>query len=611
MCLLLSGLGCSKCGSGHPYVPYSIGEGGVPTAEEDASATDTSPLDAGAFFANVAAAVSPPNISEWTLDGVRLVAPVDSILDAAIVRDFDGDGVRDAFAIAHAAAGGGEEIVVFYKGTTDGQVGKPSAIARPLVDEMPCPIPVDGPRPVSTLAAVGPHAVLAQIASPCLKDTSRVLRVVSAERGNLRDRLDVEVKDPPGIDPLSFEADAVDRDGDGIDDVALRVTIGSGAAPFEPAPPASAIVRWFDRPAGLSRDPQEPEASFHRLAATLAAKTKSNVALTVPIGARQLRALYAAICQDAGTPRITASKWGHGISCGQSHALEEGGLAEARAFSSAGYVLRAVVARDRAELAPATRTPKLLSDADAAITTAAPVSSQATLRAVSAIPQIYRAKGPSWGALAFDDANKLLVRTLAGVVRMDPAQGDESAATDVATWPSEVLAPDGTLRFIEAYSPCDFISLRATFAPVGAAEATNDVRDVAVPVEAPLGSTCATAHGNPAAVTPIAWGANGLEALIAHEPILFSPDLKQASALAKFTTQIGPHGSPRSPDGQTIAVPTSLGIVVVHGDRTRLYRAPELDGGYAELRDCTVSNDTLRVACVRGGRAFVGIWAVP
>jgi hypothetical protein len=608
---LISGAGCSKCGSGHPYVPYSIGEGGVPSAEEDAGITDTSPLDAGAFFANVPATVAPPNISEWTLDGVRIVAPIDSVLDAAVVRDFDGDNVRDAFAIAHAAAGGGEESVVFYKGTTDGQLGKPTTAARPPIDDMPCPASVEGPRPVSTLALVGPHAVFANIGSPCLTGTSRVLRVVSAERGNLRDRLDVEVKDPPGSAPTSFEADATDRDGDGIDDVALRVTIDSGAAPFEPAPQTSAVIRWFDRPAGLSRDPQEPEATLHRTAAALVAKSKSSSALAVPNAARQLRALYSAICQDAGNPRITASKWGHGISCGPSHALEEAGLAEARAFANAGYVLRAIDARDRAELAPATHTPTLLADVDAAIAKAAPISSQATLRAASAIPQIYRAKAPSWGALAFDDANKLLVRTLAGVVRVDPQNGDENAATDVPTWPTEVLAPDGTLRFIEAYSPCDFISLHATFAPVGAAEATGDLRDVLIPVEAPLGASCASARGNPAAVTPIAWGASGLEALVAHQPILFSPDLKQASAVAKFTTQVGPRGSPRSPNGHALAVPTSQGIVVVQDDKSRLFRAPELDGGYAELRDCTVSNDAQRVACVRGGRAFAGIWAVP
>jgi hypothetical protein len=54
--------------------------------------------------------------------------------------------------------------------------------------------------------------------------------------------------------------------------------------------------------------------------------------------------------------------------------------------------------------------------------------------------------------------------------------------------------------------------------------------------------------------------------------------------------------------------PTSLGLLV-HGARSRLFRAPELEGGYLDVRDCAVSDDAARVACVRGGRAFVGIWA--
>jgi len=614
VCLVLSGVGCSKCGSGHPYVPYSIGEGGVVALDDDAGTIEPSPLDAGSFFANVAGTMAPANVSQWTVDGLKLIAPLDATFGSGIVRDFDGDGARDAFALAQPGGSGGELVVVYYRGSADGRVGPGTIIARPPLDEAPCDM-ADGnsanARSSSSLTLVGPHAVFAQIASPCLRESARVLRVVSAERGLVRDRLDIEVKDPPAAAPLSFEADATDRDGDGIDDVALRVTIEPGAAPFEPAPRTSATIRWFDRPAGLSRDPDEPDASLRRVSSLLLPKSKSSAALTVPLAARQLRALYAAICQEGGGPRITASKWGRGITCGPSRALEESGVAEARAFANAGYVLRAISARDRAELPPSTHTPQLVADADAAITRAAPVSSQATLRAVGALPQIYRAKNPAWGALAFDATGKLLVRTLAGVVRVDPAQGDESAAVDVATWPNEVLSPDNSLRWVEAYSPCDLVSLHASFAPIGATDVAGDLRDVLLPVEAPLGVPCSSPRGNPASVTPIAWGASGLEAIVAREPVVFTSDLKQASAVAKFTTQIGPHGSPRSPDGETIAIAVATGILVVHADKSRMFRAPELDGGYGELRDCTVSNDSARVACVRGGRAFVGIWASP
>jgi hypothetical protein len=51
--------------------------------------------------------------------------------------------------------------------------------------------------------------------------------------------------------------------------------------------------------------------------------------------------------------------------------------------------------------------------------------------------------------------------------------------------------------------------------------------------------------------------------------------------------------------------------LLVRGGKTRLFRAKELEHGYGELRDCTVSDDASRVACVRGGVAFVGIWGQP
>jgi hypothetical protein len=46
----------------------------------------------------------------------------------------------------------------------------------------------------------------------------------------------------------------------------------------------------------------------------------------------------------------------------------------------------------------------------------------------------------------------------------------------------------------------------------------------------------------------------------------------------------------------------------VRGVRTRLARAKALEGGYTELRDCAISDDANRIACIRGGRVFVGRW---
>jgi len=117
----------------------------------------------------------------------------------------------------------------------------------------------------------------------------------------------------------------------------------------------------------------------------------------------------------------------------------------------------------------------------------------------------------------------------------------------------------------------------------------------------------------PVSLTPIAWGAGGLEAVVAGSPLLFSSFTAEGAKVGALLQPLGQPvtpGAPRSPDGRTTVVPTSQGIVV-RGEKARILRARELDHGYLELRDCAVSDDASRVACVRGGRAFVGIWPVP
>jgi hypothetical protein len=132
------------------------------------------------------------------------------------------------------------------------------------------------------------------------------------------------------------------------------------------------------------------------------------------------------------------------------------------------------------------------------------------------------------------------------------------------------------------------------------------MRDVALPIAAPLGPKCAS-KGEPAPAIPIAWGTRGLEALVAGEPILFPPGLTRATPLAPLLDQPGTPGSPRSPDGKTTVFATPQGLLV-RAAKWRMYRAPELDGTYAQQHDCVVSDDATHVACIKGGRAWIGTW---
>jgi hypothetical protein len=188
------------------------------------------------------------------------------------------------------------------------------------------------------------------------------------------------------------------------------------------------------------------------------------------------------------------------------------------------------------------------------------------------------------------------------VARVDPVNGDEAEAQGVPAWAAAVVAPDDGERWAEARAGCDPAALRAIFTGGGPA------REVLLPIAPRLGDrTCA----EPARAIPVAWGPRGLEAIVDGEPLLFAPDLARATIAAASLDQPWQPGAPRSPSGKVLVVPTSQGVFVRNGGAMRTLRAKELDGGYMELRGCAVSDDAARVACVRGGRAFVGVWDVP
>jgi hypothetical protein len=333
---------------------------------------------------------------------------------------------------------------------------------------------------------------------------------------------------------------------------------------------------------------------------TRASKPKD--AASVPLLVHQARALYVALCAEGGAPRLTRVMGDHPIQCGASRALEELTLAEARAYVTLGDPLRAAGALDSSGLSPATHTAARIAEAQGWIERLAPASLATALRTVLAVPFSEHGRTAAWGALAFEPSGKLLVRTPAGVARVDPVTGDESDAAGVAPWKSEVVSPDGSSRLTTVIDPCDGFALRSTLA-----SADGHEKAVLLPIAPRIGTRCEGTRGVAARVLPVAWGALGLEIIASGFPVLVAPDLSRAAPLTQPLGQPVTLGAPRSPDGKTLVVPTTGGILVL-GARARLLRAKELDGAYGELYDCVVSDDGTRVACVRGGRAFVGMW---
>jgi hypothetical protein len=596
--------GCHGCHGSHPYVPYTIGpaEAAATTQHDAAPAQGASAAapDAGDTFGGIDATAAPPGTTRWPIQGLVLQAPPGLVFVSAVVRDVDGDGQDDAFAIARPTDGGDDPgAVVFYRGRPGATPLAPSATIAPSPDLARS----DGCAPVDRLVLIGAHAVLAELGAHCPLHAAtrpdRWVAIVSAAGGAPRVRLAMTVADPPGAPALSVDGNTSDRDGDGLPDVALRVTLEGGGAPLEPGPRVSATFAWLDRPAGLSRDPGATEGSFAALASEAAARaTRAGDAPSVPAFVTQVRALWRAVCPDGGSPRIVAVAGTGAVPCGAARALEQAGLAEVHAYVMMGDPLHAALALDAAP-APG---PSRAAEARRWIETLAPAAGARLVRPVLAVPVVAGGREPSWGSLAFESSGKLLVRTRAGVVRVDPDEGDEGAADDVPAWRSAVVSPDGATRWVEAYDPCDGLALRATFA------GGDDRHDLALPVPPPIGARCAGSRGALARVIPIAWGPGGLEAIVGDGPVIITADLEHAVPLAGLLGQPGTLGAPLSPDGRTLVVATGAGLLVRSPDRTRLLRAPELDGTYADQRDCTVSNDASHVACVHTGRAWVGAW---
>jgi hypothetical protein len=535
----------------------------------------------------------------WPIHGIVLAAPEGTLFLSGLVRDFDGDGALDAFALVRAADGSGASSLVYYRGQHLAEKLVPSSLVEPpaLARDPSC---VDDAK----LTAVGGRSVLVELGAVCAAQThpDRWVAVVDAAGVAAVLRLGLVVADPPGMGALSIDGEVADRDGDGRDDVRLVATLEGGGAPFEPGPRISASFVWLDRPAGLSPDAHVAASSFASLVSLAAARAaRAKDAPEVPAFVAQVRALWRAACAEGGAPRLVGVAGTSGVSCGASRALEEGGLAEARAYATMGDGLRAALALHRVERPPSGISAARAADAEKWLVQADPVASVRTVRAIAAVPALATGHEPRWGSLAFEASGKLLVRTRAGVVRVDPDAGDEASAEGI-DWRQAVTSPDGAMHWIETYDPCDGFALRATFA------SGDDMRDVPLPVAPPLGGRCAGSRGAPAPALPVAWSAAGLEAIVDGVPVLVAADLGRASLLATFLDRPAALGAPLSPDGKTIVVPTHEGLIERGPARTRLLRGAGLDGTFDDQRDCAASNDGTHVACVRGGKAWVGTW---
>ncbi|MEP7126499.1 MAG: hypothetical protein ABJE95_36545, partial [Byssovorax sp.] len=485
--LLLASGGCDGCHASKPYTPYTLSDApsAAPRASNAAAAPSGSgasagePTDAGVAvdaeappsFAIVPGTTAPGDGKSWPLDGdVVALAPIGRTFAAGLVVDLDGDGKRDLLAWSRAPDG--------LRGEIWFAPGSNVAGARTLA-AMPEGLAGPGCSVATQISQVGPRTLLLDVAPRCGGAHDKAIRWIAVLRrvdaGAPEIGLELKLAAPAEGESLQVAVDTRDRDGDGRGDVLATITLSGAPRPLPSAgAQASASLAFFDRPAGLSRDPSEPEASFKALAAGLVADGRRKTTAPRIAGASlALQRLRGLLCEEGGRAAITTTAGP--VRCGDARPIEDAGMAEVEAAINLGEPLAALAALARLEAMGIHR-----KDVDALLAKSIPTVTPKAVHKTAAAPAI--ASSPSFSPLAWDSSGDLLVHTVDRVVRVDHAAFAEASIDAAMTWPVRLAspaaaAPPWTILSVERR--CDEATLMAH----------TESGEVALPIAVPLKCT--------------------------------------------------------------------------------------------------------------------------
>lgn len=605
--------GCTgTCRKTTPYVPFLEDAASVAARDGDVAQSDAA-LDSGSknAFQKITASLAPTGANKWSLDGLPFDAPPGSAIVAALAHDVDGDGQKDIVAYTQPPGGGGGELR-FHRGDGKGGLLTGRAVTSTTSGaEIAMPAPCLAKPQATMLTLVGPHSVALDLRPTCGEAAPAQRRFAFAAFAPTPSiRWAARAIEPPAGWTFGLDVDAIDQDGDGVDDPTFNLALEGGGPPWEPGDRLVAKLPYWDRPAGLSRNRAFPESSFQLVAqrASGAAAKKGEAARALPI-VRRLRILHGAICAEGGAPWLEIGSE-RGVPCGASKALEDAGFVEVRASLASNDAITAIATRERLSTAAVARTTKTRTEIDKAIDAAVP-SLFGSARELKTPPSTPSKGAPAWGALAFESSGKLLIRAATGVVRVDTASFDEKEADDVPSWPWEVALPGKDARLSAVIDPCDAPNLAARVAghdvPTGATLLPLPMLPSMSPSRCGSGSTTLNA-------IPVAWGPSGLYTLVAHEPVLI-PSAVTSPTGARATGTLPPpgasvegafvQGAPRSPNGAWIVVATRFGVLRRESGNGSLVRVKELEGLYPSLRECVIADGGNKLACVRETKVVV------
>jgi len=568
-------MGCDSCEKEKPYVPYTVDPSAMVSGAISSDPAESPTMPSIETFSPVVAKRLNGALSVRTAEGT-VSAPAGKAIDLWLEADLTADGKPDSVAWLRSTDGLTGELVRFVT-TRPGEALSLSTLVSLPPDFAMAP----DCKATSDLRQVGPRTVALSIRKICPIGTKNVTTqwvaaLVLERNPALRFQL---IVDQPPIEKLEISLDALDRDGDGFDDLLVSFQSNGSTAAFEEPKTENAVatLRYFDRPAGLSRDPHEPTSSFLAMAQRLERLAKGNAKDSVAPIARATRQLHLSLCGE-GDSRIKIM--GQPLQCGSRDAMTRITTAELDAALGSKDILSALGAYER--LREQGTGTKELDTIRKRIEKAVPSRS---------VQAYFLPFGPSvdpsggtWSPLAFLPDGSLLIRTDNSVMRFDAklriALPDPDSGP-IAPWSLRVEASGGSTSFEGVEGRDGWLWARW--------RRGNDTIEALLPFDTSLTKTTAR---------PVAWSSTGLHLLTSLGPVWVSTQGSKVKRTIPEATP-GSLGSPRSPDGHQLVHASSLGLVVLDiGNDATLWRAPSLPNGYEKLAGCVISNGATAVACI-------------
>lgn len=563
--------GC-RCSEERPYTPFGTTTA-LPSAEPSPSAEAPPAPSASAAPVIEKSVLAPAGARSWELGGQTLAAPPGYVFSQAVRSRFSDADETVAWLEADATDAGPRTAGALWVFPS---AGEPKQLA-----ELPGFVP-SGPdcKLAATLARTGPKTVTLDVRAECkgaliARAPVRALVVVAPD-AEAPELMSLRVAGPAPGETLDLVTTTNDRDGDGRDDVAVEVRVGTSGRPSLGAP-----FVWLDRAAGRSRDSTEPVRTLLRAAQREAGRAKvKKVAGDVVENVATLRRLMAAICAEGATPRVLdadANPLGCGSLVGVVDALA---TAEVTAELARGHVLDAFGALTRdgwyfGKISDSVRQ-KLERQLFDAVTPATAVVT--TLE-----PRPLLERPPRFSPLAFAPGGGVVVVTANGVVRTQPDGSAPEPLADAAPRSLAVLAAPGQ-RFSGAVYSCDRSEVM-----LGIEGAEPFVTPLLSPRPGACGHAAFFATDVP---PPLAAGGGHVSVIVG------------GTEVGPADTGAPPPGSARSANGRYVVVPTAYGLLL-DGPSHKLVNLGVTVPRPLALTDCVVDDSGNGVACVQKGQVLL------